>query len=1056
MAQQLYKGALKKLEDLSSDDWLVGFKEDNGTIAERIVISDFIDVLGLAKASEIKNFAENDLNFTANRTHNLKDKYLILNNASSIQFRAGLETGATQDTNFTMVNSRILATFSSTTTGVTSMLNVGGGDATLSYSTATYIQEIQSGSSGNIISSNRAEQAALRIDSTVGGFMGPRVTTVQRDAMSPLASWLVYNTNDNEYQFYDGTTWVSAAGSLNGSGTNNYVAKWTPDGSTLGNSLIRDNGNGVGIGVAPDGVNFYTYISQNSLQTSLYSTTSFAGSGSGRGLQGHAIGAALGSNFGVVGSASGAASSNIGGQFTASGTNPYALKLQDGTQGLGKFLKSVDANGSANWATLTESDISDLGTYALVGTYNDGFIPKWNSTTNTLESGVIRDNGSTIGIGSVASSTELVTIQNNSTYAQTAFILNTQTNSAAYAAGMIAKTATVHAKENYGIRGEAVNSSDSNIGVYGLASASSIPILPFNSAEGIGGVFVSRSSTADNIGLYTQTTDNSTGDNIGLYINTSNAGTGNAYIGKFLDGNQGLGKVLTSDANGNASWQTATADNMATADLTLTGDRAHDLNGNKLTLKTSSSTTGYLGIKNSETTSGVEVLKIWGDIAPRNANLLNEQAKIYIGAYNDPDQFELGSLYAYHRSRVLILPTGTTGDAHFQIRGATASVSSTKLFLVEANTSQEAFRITNDRQTYTKRLNVTGLGSTSATTSLLVENSLSTQLFKMDDAGGFALGSGASYSTTNAVTIGNNALTSADFAISIGASTDATSASAIAIGYLAQATNSQAIAIGRGANTTQSNSISLGYNTDATNTGTIAFGNQAQATGYEGITMGTIATASGGRSTSLGSRTIASATRSLALGNQAQATANYNVMINAFNGAKANNVANSFAVNCNSADHLFFIGNTVDGWINTTGNIGIGLTTGINEKLYVSGNIGATGQIYSVQASAITVTANASTFDGDNGNSQPLDLASATADITLTFTNLKAGSTYFIPVTQKASSPVNIGTYVISGGTVKFPSGTAPTISTGASAIDTLVCYYDGTDVLVNYSQNYS
>ena len=199
------------------------------------------------------------------------------------------------------------------------------------------------------------------------------------------------------------------------------------------------------------------------------------------------------------------------------------------------------------------------------------------------------------------------------------------------------------------------------------------------------------------------------------------------------DGTDGQALIADSAEATGLKWGTISADNFATADLTLTGDRAHDLNGNKLTLKTSSSTTGYLGIRNSETTSGVEVLKIWGDIAPRNANLLNEQAKIYIGAYNDPDQFELGSLYAYHRSRVLILPTGTTGDAHFQIRGATASVSSTKLFLVEANTSQEAFRITNDRQTYTKRLNVTGLGSTSATTSLLVQNSSSSEAFKILD-----------------------------------------------------------------------------------------------------------------------------------------------------------------------------------------------------------------------------------------------------------------------------------------------------------------------------------
>lgn len=45
-------------------------------------------------------------------------------------------------------------------------------------------------------------------------------------------------------------TWRTAAslGLVSGSGTLNYVPKWTPDGVTLGNSLMFDNGGGVGVG----------------------------------------------------------------------------------------------------------------------------------------------------------------------------------------------------------------------------------------------------------------------------------------------------------------------------------------------------------------------------------------------------------------------------------------------------------------------------------------------------------------------------------------------------------------------------------------------------------------------------------------------------------------------------------------------------------------------------------------------------------------------------------------------------------------------------------------
>jgi hypothetical protein len=43
----------------------------------------------------------------------------------------------------------------------------------------------------------------------------------------------------------------SGGGGVTGSGTTNYIPKWTPDGFTLGNSQIRDNGTSVGIAKNP-------------------------------------------------------------------------------------------------------------------------------------------------------------------------------------------------------------------------------------------------------------------------------------------------------------------------------------------------------------------------------------------------------------------------------------------------------------------------------------------------------------------------------------------------------------------------------------------------------------------------------------------------------------------------------------------------------------------------------------------------------------------------------------------------------------------------------------
>jgi hypothetical protein len=56
-------------------------------------------------------------------------------------------------------------------------------------------------------------------------------------------------------------TWETITGFLTGSGTTNYVAKWTPSGTVLGNSLIYDNGTNVGIGTPAPA---YKFVVSNS------------------------------------------------------------------------------------------------------------------------------------------------------------------------------------------------------------------------------------------------------------------------------------------------------------------------------------------------------------------------------------------------------------------------------------------------------------------------------------------------------------------------------------------------------------------------------------------------------------------------------------------------------------------------------------------------------------------------------------------------------------------------------------------------------------------------
>ena len=145
--------------------------------------------------------------------------------------------------------------------------------------------------------------------------------------------------------------WITFNGKVGGSGTTNYLPKFTAS-STIGNSLIQDNGTGVGIGTAP--ISGYK----------LYVTGAVFGSGSITlpALRGTTTGDITGTYIGMYANASASDtpyvdSTYIGGRFIGDGNVSqaynFSLWLQDGSEGTGKFLKSVTADGKANWATLS-------------------------------------------------------------------------------------------------------------------------------------------------------------------------------------------------------------------------------------------------------------------------------------------------------------------------------------------------------------------------------------------------------------------------------------------------------------------------------------------------------------------------------------------------------------------------------------------------------------------------------------------------------------------------------------------------------------------------------
>jgi len=50
---------------------------------------------------------------------------------------------------------------------------------------------------------------ALDVNSTSGALIVPRMTTTQRDALTPLNGMIIYNTTNNQFNFYENGAWVT-------------------------------------------------------------------------------------------------------------------------------------------------------------------------------------------------------------------------------------------------------------------------------------------------------------------------------------------------------------------------------------------------------------------------------------------------------------------------------------------------------------------------------------------------------------------------------------------------------------------------------------------------------------------------------------------------------------------------------------------------------------------------------------------------------------------------------------------------------------------------------
>lgn len=430
--------------------------------------------------------------------------------------------------------------------------------------------------------------AILELNSPTRGFRPPRNPDPVTNIVSPTNGLMAYDSTDDELQYYNGTSWVSlndtagaflplAGGTMSGdidmdgnaidfggilgSITNpvgiltiqsNKNTTIDANGNTYdfsdGPPVITITGNGMTPGSlvmdASDGTIQATVSAiENILDLSTLPTANrywempdADGTVALTSELGDYLPLAGGT---MVGNITSLNISVTDGNYIEWNTGVAGSRLTSGiTTGL-QLWELPDATGTI---ALT-SDIPSLAGYALVGTYTDGYVPRWNSTANTLESGVLRDDGTSLSKGIAPFSTF-------------DFYMYSARTGAGENIGIYNIVSGAGTNANIALRGDASQSTGDNIGVEGRAGAG----VSIGGNQNIAVKGDAGHATGLSYSFYGWNAGSSSGDNIGMYIDASNAGAGNAYALELIDGSEGTaGHFLKSmTTSGKANWAALT------------------------------------------------------------------------------------------------------------------------------------------------------------------------------------------------------------------------------------------------------------------------------------------------------------------------------------------------------------------------------------------------------------------------------------------------------------------------------------------------------------------
>jgi len=727
----------------------------------------------------------------------------------------------------------------------------------------------------NETGANPHNSAILDVSSTSKGMLVPRMTTAQRnDIAAPANGLLVFDSNTSSFWFYNGGAWVE-------------LVSGTIDGNTLGEAY--DQG-GPGAG---------RIITADAGSVSVQGTDGFEVTGtfnSGNNIGNPGAGTRMFFNPRKAAFRAGRA---VGNEWNQANVGNYSTATGNGNtaSGVSSFAAGALNNVSGDFAV-------GLGTGNLVSGEGAVAIGESNSSTNS-GSFVSGQNSSATSFGSIALGESCIA---SGDYA---IAMGNQSSANGSSAVALGKDAQANGQNSTAF-GNATIANGFSSSAFGGAVADAqyaFALGRFNEGGGSSGSWVPTDPLFE-IGNGETASNKS---NAVTVLKNGNTGLGTSSPTSTLhvdgsvriqNGSQAAGRILTSDANGNATWTDAPP-----AGGTL--DDAYDFGG----AGTGRVIIADAGVVSVQGTDGVEVTGTYnsgetiGNPGGGTRMLFNPRkaafraGRVTSNQWNDANVGGYSASFGYENMASALYAMAFGFNTAATGNGSTAWGNATEATAEYATA-------------WGQGTEASGLRATALGWNTVSWGQQSMTWGQNTDAGG-----------TSATAWGSGSAAEAIQSTAWGLNTLASGLRATASGWNSTATGQQ--------------SMAWGQNNNSSATNTTAWGSGTNATGIQSTSWGQTTTASGLRSTAWGWDNAASGAQSTAFGVQNTAPSFVETVLGRF----STNYTPSSSTAWNSNDRLFVIGN---GTSNTNrsnavtvlknGNVGMG-TDAPQATVHIEGSL---------------------------------------------------------------------------------------------------------------------